>query len=213
MSKTTTFSGFKQQFSENPTLKKITIIVGVALVLIVGWIVYYQLVSVPNTVKSNDSYYEGLNLAEKDSTDAAIEQLQSQVKKYDGYQGGEVAQYVLGRQYMNKGEFKKALKELDDVDLEDTYNSVLCVGLRGDCHSELNQFKDALELYEEAANMDDNDFTTPMFLFKAAGVAEELKNFEKATELYEKIRDNYPVFGNQKHIDRYIARVSNVKAK
>ncbi len=213
MSKTSTFSSFKQQFAENSQLKKITIVVGVVIALIVGYILYYQFVTVPNTEKSNDGYYEGLNYADKDSTDAAIEQLQAQVKKYDGYQGGEVAQYVLGRQYMNKGEFKKALKELDDADLDDTYNSILVVGLRADCHSELKQYKDALELYEEAADMDDNDFTAPMFLFKAAGVAEELKDYTKATELYERIRDNYTVFAGQKSIDKYIARVSNLKVK
>lgn len=213
MAKTSTFSSFKQQLAENSQLKKIAIIVGAVIVLIVGYILYYQFVTKPNNEKSNESYFEGLNYADKDSTEAAIEQLRAQVKKYNGYQGGEVAQYVLGRQYMNKGEYKQALKELEDVDLDDTYNSILVVGLRADCHSELKQYKEALEIYEEAANMDDNDFTTPMFLFKAAGVAEELKDYEKATELYEKIRDTYPVYAGQKSIDKYIARASNFKAK
>lgn len=213
MAKTSTFSSFKQQFSDNPQLKRVTMIVGAIILLIVGYIVYHQMVVVPGEEKANDSYYEGLNYAEKDSTDAAIEALKPQVKKYDGYTGGEVAQYVLGRQYMNKGEFKKALNELEDVDLDDTYNSVLVVGLRGDCHSELKQYKEAMELYEEAAGMNENDFTSPMFLFKAAQVAEELKDYEKATELYENIRDNYYIFFEQKQVIKYLARVSNLKKK
>ncbi len=211
MSNNSTFSSVKKQFSENTQLKRITIIIGAAIVLIGGYIAYHQLVVVPGEVKAADSYYEGLNYASKDSTDAAIESLRPQVKKYDGYKGGELAQYTLGRQYMNKGEFKKALKELEDVDLDDTYNSVLVVGLQGDCQSELKKYKEALDLYQEAAEMDDNEFTTPMFLFKAATVAEELKDWAKAKENYEKIRDNYKMYYDQRQVEKYLSRVSNRK--
>ena len=211
MSNNSSFSSVKQQFANNPQLKRITIIVGAVVLLIGGYILYHQFVVVPGEEKAADSYYEGLNYASKDSTDAAIESLRSQVKKYDGYKGGEIAQYTLGRQYMNKGEFKKALKELEDVDLNDTYNAVLVVGLQGDCQSELKQYNEALDLYEEAAGMDDNEFTTPMFLFKAAIVAEELKDWEKAKENYEKIRDNYKMYYDQRQIEKYLARVSNRK--
>ena|SRR6218665_3625193 len=211
MSNNSSFSNVKKQFADNPQLKRISIIIGAVVLLIGGYIVYHQLVVVPGEEKAADSYYEGLNYASKDSTEAAIEALQPQVKKYDGYKGGELAQYTLGRQYMNKGEFKKALKELEDVDLDDTYNSVLVVGLQGDCQSELKKYKEALELYEEAAGMDDNDFTTPMFLFKAAVVAEELKDWAKAKENYEKIRDNYKMYYDQHQIEKYLSRVSNRK--
>ncbi len=211
MSNNSSFSSVKKQFANNPQLKRITIIVGAVVLLIGGYILYHQFVVVPGEEKAADSYYEGLNYAAKDSTDAAIESLRAQVKKYDGYKGGEIAQYTLGRQYMNKGEFKKALKELEGVDLNDTYNSVLVVGLQGDCQSELKQYKEALDLYEEAAGMDDNEFTTPMFLFKAAVVAEELKDWAKAKENYEKIRDNYKMYYDQHQIEKYLARVSNRK--
>jgi len=211
MSNNTSFSSVKKQFANNPQLKRITIIVGAVVLLIGGYILYHQFVVVPGEEKAADSYYEGLNYASKDSTDAAIESLRAQVKKYDGYKGGEIAQYTLGRQYMNKGEFKKALTELEGVDLNDTYNSVLVVGLQGDCQSELKQYKEALDLYEEAAGMDDNEFTTPMFLFKAAMVAEELKDWEKAKENYEKIRDGYKMYYDQRQIEKYLARVSNRK--
>lgn len=211
MSKNSSGSNFKKQFADNPQLKRISIIILAVIVLIGGYVAYHQLVVVPGEEKAADAYYEGLNYASKDSTDAAIEALTPQVKKYDGYKGGEIAQYTLGRQYMAKGEFKKALKELEDVDLNDTYNSILVVGLQGDCQSELKKYKEALDLYEEAAGMDENDFTTPMFLFKAAVVAEELKDWAKAKENYEKIRDNYKMYYDQHQIEKYLARASNRK--
>ena len=59
--------------------------------------------------------------------------------------------------------------------------------------------------------MIDNDFTTPLYLRKAAGCAEELKDFKKATEYYQRILDDYPQFAVQFEIERYHARVSNMK--
>jgi tetratricopeptide (TPR) repeat protein len=112
---------------------------------------------------------------------------------------------------MNKGEFKKAMTELEEVDIEDSYVSVLRVGLMGDCQSELKKYSDASAKYEEAANMIDNDFTTPLYLRKAAGCAQELKDFKKATVYYKRIMDDYPQFAVQNEIERYHAYVSNIK--
>jgi tetratricopeptide (TPR) repeat protein len=86
------------------------------------------------------------------------------------------------------------------------------IGLQGDCYSELGRFKDALDMYEDAAAKNENEFTSPEYLFKAGLVAEmELKDFAKATELYEKIRDNFAMYADQKKIEKYIARASNKK--
>src|SRR5690606_16955722 len=99
-----------------------------------------------------------------------------------------VAQFVYARQLMAKGEFKKALEELEGVDVEDTYVRVMAIGLQADCYSELKNYEKAADLYMEAAEMNTNDMTTPGYLFKAALVAEEVKDFTKATELYERIK-------------------------
>jgi TolA-binding protein len=77
----------------------------------------------------------------------------------------------------------------------------------------LKNYEDASSAYVEAADMLDNDFTTPMFLFKAGLHAELSKNYEDATTYFTRIRDDYPDYGNQKTIDKYIARVSTVKGK
>lgn len=213
MSNSTGLNNFKKQFQENKQLKNITIAVGVVILLAVGYIVYKQFVWGPDNEKSKSSYYKGLNLAAKDSTDAAIAELEGVVKKYDGKVGGEIAEFTLARQYMTKGNFKKALSLLEGVELNDTYGPVYTLGLQGDCQSEMGNLSEAMSLYEEAAKLNENENTSPMYMFKAALVAEELKDFEKATSLYEGIRDNYSTFAQQKAIDKYIARVSNKKVK
>ena len=203
----------KNQFKTNKTLKMVTIGVGSIIVLILGYFSYKQFIWKPANEKSKEAYYAGLNYAVKDSVDAAIGELQIVVKKYDGKQGGELAQYTLARQYMAKGEFQKALKELEGVSVNDTYISIYRLGLMGDCYSELGKYQDAMELYIEAAEKTDNEKTSPEYFFKAGLCAEELKDFEKATELYTRIKENYLAFSNIKTIDKYIARVKNKKIK
>ena len=203
----------KEQFKSNKKLRLVTMIVGGLIVLILGYFLYKQFVWKPANEKSKDSYWVGLNYATADSTEMAIDELRVQVKNNDGKIGGEVAQFVLARQLMAKGEFKDALKELENVDLSDAYVSIMAKGLSADCHSELKDYEKAANLYLEAADASDNEFTAPMYLMKAGLCAEELKDFTMATECYERIRDNYTSFASQKAIDKYVARAKNKTTK
>ena len=209
MAGTTSFNDIKRQFKDNKKLRMITFAVTGLIVVILGYILYRQFVYAPNNQKANEGYYRGLNLAAKDSVDAAIAELEPFVKKNDGYQGGEVAEFTLARQYMAKGDFQKALKLLEGVKLKDTYGPAMALGLQGDCYSEMGKYKDAMDMYIDAAEANENEWTTPTYLFKAGQVAEEIKDFAKAKELYERINQDYYMFGQQKSIDKYIARESD----
>ncbi|MCR9174231.1 MAG: hypothetical protein NXI10_17170 [bacterium] len=201
----------KDQFKKNKRLRIIAFSVGGVLLLVLGYFVWYQMFFLPANEKSKDAYWEGLNYAKKDSTEVAIEEFRAAVRKYDGKVGGEVSQFLYARQLMNQGEFKKAMNELQEVELEDSYVSVLCYGLQADCTSEMEKYAEASKMYVEAANMMDNDFTTPMYLQKAAGCAIELKDFKKARQYYKRIMDDYPQYATQREIERYYAMVKNIK--
>jgi tetratricopeptide (TPR) repeat protein len=207
------FQDFKNKVRSNKQTKVITYLVGSLLGLAILYLAYRQFIWKPANEKSKDAYWVGLNYAAKDSTDLAIEELEPVVKKYDGKIGGENAQFILARQYMSKGEFNKALDLLKDVNANDTYLAAMVVGLQGDCHSEMKDYEKAFKLYLEAAGINENEMTSPMYLFKAGLCAEKNKNFEQATECYTKIRDDYSGFGNQKAIEKYIARASNKTTK
>lgn len=203
----------KTQFKQNKTLRMITIGVGAVVLLVLGYFLYKQFIWKPANEKSKDAYYEGLNYAAKDSTDKSIGALSGVVKKYDGKIGGELAQFVLARQYMEKGKFKKALEELDKVDLNDKFLSVYAIGLQGDCYSEMGKYNEAMELYADAAAKNENEKTSPEYLFKAGLCAEELKQPAKALEFYQEIKDKYLTFSNVKTIEKYIAKVANQEKK
>jgi tetratricopeptide (TPR) repeat protein len=203
----------KEQFKSNKKLRMTIFVVGGLIVLIVGYFVYRQFIWSPANEKSKDNYYIGLNYAVADSTELAVEELGAHKNKYDGKIGGEVAQFVYARQLMEQGEFKKALEELKGVKVEDTYVSAMALGLQGDCLSEMKKYEDAAKMYMEAAEKNNNEMTTPTYLFKAALVAEELKDFEKATELYKRIKADYPSFSSSKQIEKYLSRAQNNTVK
>lgn len=203
----------KNKFNNDKRFKTITYVVGGLLVLVLAGLAYYQFIWKSTNDKSKDAYWKGLNYALKDSTAVAITELTKAKKKYDGYIGGEIAQFVLARQFMAKGEFKKALKELDETKLDETFLESMRIGLMADCHSELKEYKKAVEKYVEAAEADDNEFTTPMYLFKAGFYSEKTKEFKKAVEYYTKVRDEFPIQANQIAVDKYVARASGKALK
>ncbi|MFM7723730.1 MAG: tetratricopeptide repeat protein, partial [Bacteroidota bacterium] len=165
----------KHQFNTNKRFKLGVYIAGGVLGALILFLGYRQLIWAPADNKANDGWWSALNYVEKDSTDQAIKLLIPFVKKYDGHTGGEIGQYLLGTQYMKKGEFQKALEQFEGVSVDDTYLSTMSIGLQGDCLSELKKYEDAAELYEKAANAMENDFTSPMYLFKAGLHAELAK--------------------------------------
>ena len=215
---------FKSKFRTNKKFKIITLVIGGLIVTSITYFLYKQFIFLPKNEKSKESYVRPLNdinnaskQTNKDiklkEINKAIKLLESSVKLYDGYIGGEISQYLLGRQYMEKKEFQKAIKNLEGVDVNDTYIRIYSIGLQGDCYSELKKYDRAIEKYLEAADLEDNEFTTPMYLLKAGLCAEKRKDYEAATTYYTRILDDYPAYGSQKTIEKYIARTSTIKKK
>lgn len=200
------FEDLKNKFNTNKSFKLGTYIIGGLIAAVVVYFSYRQFIWGPANEKSNDGWWVALNYITKDSTDQAIRVLEPFVKSNDGKTGGEIAQYLLATQYMEKGKFSAALDMLDGVNLKDTYVSTMSIGLQGDCYSQLKKYNDALSSYTQAADKEDNEFTTPMYLFKAGLVCEQLNKKAEAAVHYQRIKDDYPNYASTKTIDRYIAR-------
>ncbi len=212
----------KQKFNENKSFRISTIAIGAIAILAIGFLSYRQWMWKPDNEKSKETYFVALNAVANEGKNTVIDtskagsktdpikKLQKSVKKYDGKIGGEVSKYLLASQYMRKGKYKEALVLLQNVSVEDTYVSIEVIGLQGDCQSELKNYEKAYALYQEAAAKNENDFTSPMYLFKAGLVAEKLKKYDEAVTHYEKIATIYPksFYAKEKNLEAYIARNS-----
>jgi TolA-binding protein len=212
----------KQKYKNSKSFRLSSIAIGTLALIVIGYLGYRQFIWKPANEKSKESYFIALNAITNEDSNIAmdtskagaktdpIKKLQKSVKKYDGKIGGEVSKYLLASQYMRKGKYKEALTLLENVSVEDTYVSVEVIGLQGDCQSELNKFEEAYELYKTAANMNANNFTSPMYLFKAGLVAEQLKKYDLAKAHFETIAVQYPksFYAKEKNLEAYIARNS-----
>ena len=135
------------------------------------------------------------------------------VDTYGGTKAGNIAKYMTGISYLKLGEYDKAIEYLNKFKSEDEILAALAKGNIGDAFVEINQPKDALKYYLEAANVRDNEFTTPLYLFKAGNTAMDMGDYDKAIELYTRIKEDYSKSDEAKMVDIFIQRAKIAAGK
>ncbi|PQJ74124.1 tetratricopeptide repeat protein [Polaribacter gangjinensis] len=125
-------------------------------------------------------------------------------ESYSGTNAGNLANYYAGVSYLQLKQYDKAIEFLSKFNSDDEMLGPISLGAIGDAFSDINQPKDALEYYEKAANKKDNEFTTPLYLFKAGQIAMNLKEFKKAEEFFTKIKENYSKSDQGRDIEKFI---------
>ncbi len=196
--------------------KRLFLIVGGGvLLLLVGYIGYMKFIKEPKEVESQEVLADAFYEFEQDSIDKAINGsdnflgMADIADDYKGTSGGDIANYSMGIMSMNNGEFDVALDYLQDCDFEDIIVGSLCLGLQGDCYVEMGEYEKAAKHFEKAANRELNEFTTPMFLKKAAQVREELGDKKTAHKHYSRIKADYSKTEFATDIDKFVARTKS----
>jgi tetratricopeptide (TPR) repeat protein len=123
---------------------------------------------------------------------------------YSGTDAGNLANYYAGVSYLQMKQYDKAIEYLSKFDSDDEMLGPVSLGAIGDAFADINQQEDALEYYEKAANKKANDFTTPLFLYKAGQTAMLLKNYSKAEQLFTKVKESYPKSDQGKDVEKFI---------
>lgn len=128
------------------------------------------------------------------------------VDEYGATKTGNLANYYLGISFLRMGQYQPAISALSNFSSDDKVVSSIAKGAIGDAYMELGDIKKAASNYEKAAHNNENNFTTPVYLLKAAKAHEAMGNFEKALDLYKEIKKNYKSTPEGSDIDKYIAR-------
>ncbi|MGS4346748.1 tetratricopeptide repeat protein [Myroides odoratus] len=114
------------------------------------------------------------------------------IDNYKGTASANLAHYYAGTTYLNQGEFKKAIEQLEQYKLgTDIIIGAQALGAIGDAFSELGQHADAFDYYKKAAEHNKNDFTTPRFLYKAGIAALEEGKKAEALKMFNEVKNNY----------------------
>jgi tetratricopeptide (TPR) repeat protein len=204
-----------EQFIERRKNLLFYILIGI-LVVVLAIILYRKYIMIPKERDAQaamfvaEHYYgvDSLKLAlNGDGTNPGFLEI---IDDYGSTKAGNLAHYYTGVIYLKSGQYQAAIDQFDDFDSDDQIVGPMATGLTGDAYLELNDSKKALEYYLKAAEMKDNDFTTPMFLMRAAWTYELNKDYAKAIELYEKIKKEHFRSFESRDVDKYLARAKEL---
>lgn len=123
---------------------------------------------------------------------------------FSGTKAGNIANYYAGVSYLEMKKYKEAIEYLSKFNSDDELLGPTALGAIGDAFADIDQLEDALDYYKQAANKKANDFTTPLFLYKAGQTAMALKEFSTAEELFTRIKKDYAETEQGRDIEKYI---------
>lgn len=128
-------------------------------------------------------------------------------KEYKATKQGNLANYYAGVCLLKTGEYESAIDYFEKFKKNDEAISPLALGCTGDAYIELGDTDKGIDFYLRAVNFSENDFYNPIYLLKAGQIYELEGNKEKALEMYQRIKDDYPASNEGNTIQKYIARV------
>jgi tetratricopeptide (TPR) repeat protein len=129
-------------------------------------------------------------------------------EQFSGTKAGNLANYYAGISFLKLKNYQEAISYLENYTSEDELLGPIAKGAIGDAFADINQLDDAYDFYIKAANFKDNNFTSPLFLFKAGNTAMDLGNYNKELDAFNKIKNDYPTSDEAKNIDIYISKAA-----
>ena len=127
------------------------------------------------------------------------------IDEFGGTNAANLAHYYSGIMYLKMNDYPNSIKYLSEFSSDDILLSSLATGSIGDAFAELNQFDDAFDYYIKASKSN-NNYSSPMYLFKAGLVAMRLNKFNRAEEYFSIIKQDYPNSTEAKNIDAFISK-------
>jgi tetratricopeptide (TPR) repeat protein len=189
------------------------------IVLVGAVLAYRQFVMKPKEAEAHAAMFRAELYFQKDSFNLALngndsfQGFISIADEYSGTDAGNIAHYYAGVCYLQTGKFQEAIDQMNEYSGGDVMTSALAHGVKGDALLELGKAEEAVEEYLKAANTKSNSFTSPLYLMKAGLVYEDLKNNEKALEVYKRIRNDYYQSNEGREIEKYIGRMETLLGK
>lgn len=200
--------------------------IGVIAVAILGYLAFDQFIQGPKEESaSNELYYpqqyfnQAINApVQQDSLyNLALEGAEGKfgfidiIAEYPGTKAANQASYSAGMAYMNMQKYQEAIDYLEDFSADDAIIAAVAKGRIGDAFMQLDQAGDALGYYEQAVAHNSNEYSTPMYLYKAGIAALELKQNDKALQYFQRIKDDFSKSDEAATIDAFIGMAKNGK--
>jgi tetratricopeptide (TPR) repeat protein len=198
------------------------ILIGLVSIIVVigGYLGYKYLVQIPNDNKAQEAIYKAETNFRLDSISLALNGNASTpgflkvIKNYGGTPSGNLAKLYAGECYLLLGDYKNAVKYLEDFNANGAKQIEAKVqGLLGDAKSELKQNDQAIAHYRKAGTIFPEDtYISSEYLFRAGLLLELSGKTSEAIEVYKLIKEKYPRTEKGYGIDKYLARLGETKS-
>lgn len=201
--------------------KKMVSYVGTAVLVLIGGIIAYKMWYIPEQDKeAQTQMFVAQSLYDKDSLAMAVKGGNYNGTAYsgieeiaDGYSGtpsGNLAEYMIGTTLLQQGKFEEAIEHLENFSSDDIMLSAVAIGAIGDAKMELKDTDAAIKYYLKAADKNTNQFTTPIYLKKAALAYESQANYAESVKLLERIQKEFPKSTEAREVEKYIQRAKTL---
>lgn len=194
--------------------KVITIIFGSAVVIALLLMATHRFYSLPREAKAKEQMFAAEQYFEKDSFNLAINGdgnypgFLDIIDTYGRTKAGKLARYYVGVSDLHLGKYQEAIDYLEGFKTDDLLLGPVALGATGDAYCELGNKEKAVKLYMEAAELNPNAFTSPIYYLKAGNLYEALGSKDKALAAYKVIKDKYAESSEGRSIDKNIAKLT-----
>lgn len=183
------------------------------LLIGVGIFAYFRLYLAPREEKAAAKVFYAQQYFASDSLDRALQGDGQHpgfiriMRDYSGTKTANLSHYYAGMCYLRMGNFKNAIKQLEDFDGHGTLLSTAAAGALGNAYLEDGKTDKAIDQFKKAAEDEKDVVQTPMYLMNLGAAYELKKQPEEAKKAYTRIRDEFPQSAQARDIDRHLARL------
>ena len=189
-------------FEKNSKMVVVAIVVIFALAAAIFG--YKKVIVEPRMTKAQEMLFEAQYQFESQNADFALALNGNEntpgfaqvVEQYGNTPAGNLARMYAAACSLRLGEFAQAQSYINSFKnvkgVPGEIINAMAAGIKGDIAVEKGDNAAAAKLFEQAAKVSENDFTTPMYLRKAALAYAAMGDEAKATELMKVINEQYP---------------------
>jgi tetratricopeptide (TPR) repeat protein len=200
-----------EQWVEN-NQKTLSTIVFAIVGVIALYLAYDKFYVEPVNEEAQQELFKSVSYFEADSFNLALNGVNGEyglldiIDDYGSTEAGNLANYYAGVCFLKTGDNESAIDYLSDFSSDDEIVSSIAFGSMGDAYMNISEFDNAINYWTKAAFNSKNDFTTPIYLKRAAVALEEDGSTDRALEYYIIIQKEYPNSDEARDIDKFITR-------
>jgi tetratricopeptide (TPR) repeat protein len=204
------------QFAYEKNKKVINGVLTAALVIGAAIFAYFKLYMGPREEKAAAKVFYAQQYFQADSLERALQGdgqhpgFVKVMRDYSGTKTANLCHYYAGICYLRMGNYKNAIKQLEDFNGKGTLLSTAAAGALGNAYLETGNTKKAIDQYEKATSDKEDVVQTPMYLMNLGAAYEMNKQPEDAKKAYLRIRDEFPASAQARDIDRTLARLGTL---